>query len=442
MALPARWKDKIVPSDPSEEIMELQMGPSHPASHGTIKFNLKLDGEQIVDCDVEVGYLHRGFEKMCEQGTWTQCFPYTDRLNYASPCINNVGFALAVERLLGIDTTERCKYVRLIMSEVSRIADHLTCLGMASSEVGATTVAFYMLEAREFLYDLIEAVTGARLTVTWCRVGGMTHDLPADFNDRMKASFARLDQVLSDCDKLLSRNRVFIDRMAGVGKFPKEEAISYGLTGPLLRAAGVSYDVRKAHPYLVYDRMEFEVPVGDRGDNYDRFNVRFQEMYQSKRIIEQAIAALPEGPVTITDPKVVLPDKEKVYNSIEGLMNHFKLIMEGIHVPAGEVYQAVEGAQRRVGILHRERRQRPAVSRARAAAVLSRDGRAQQDADRPHDPGHHHDVRDDQHDRRRVRPLAVNVASSARRQSRTSSSPASSNRKTETASASCRADAA
>jgi NADH-quinone oxidoreductase subunit D len=349
MALPVRWKDKIVPSDPSDEIMELQMGPSHPASHGTIKFNLKLDGERIVDCDVEVGFLHRGFEKMCEQGTWTQCFPYTDRLNYASPCINNVGFALAVERLLGIDTTERCKYVRLIMSEVSRIADHLTCLGMASSEVGATTVAFYMLEAREFLYDLIEAVTGARLTVTWCRVGGVTHDLPADFNERMKASFARLDQVLSDCDKLLSRNRVFIDRMAGVGNLPKEEAISYGLTGPLLRATGVSYDVRKAHPYLVYDRMEFEVPVGDRGDNYDRFNVRFQEMYQSKRIIEQAIAALPEGPVTITDPKVVLPEKEKVYNSIEGLMNHFKLIMEGIHVPAGEVYQAVEGGNGELG---------------------------------------------------------------------------------------------
>ena len=349
MALPARWKDKIVPSDPSDEIMELQMGPSHPASHGTIKFNLKLDGERIVDCDVEVGFLHRGFEKMCEQGTWTQCFPYTDRLNYASPCINNVGFALAVERLLGIDTTERCKYVRLIMSEVSRIADHLTCLGMAAEEVGATTVAFYMLEAREFLYDLIEAVTGARVTVTWCRVGGVTHDLPADFTDRMKASFVCLDQVLGDCDKLLSRNRVFIDRMAGVGKLSKEEVISYGLSGPLLRAAGVSYDVRKAHPYLVYDRMEFEVPVGDRGDNYDRFNVRFQEMYQSKRIIEQALAALPEGPVTITDPKVVLPDKEKVYNSIEGLMNHFKLIMEGIHVPAGEVYQAVEGANGELG---------------------------------------------------------------------------------------------
>jgi NADH-quinone oxidoreductase subunit D len=349
MSLPARWKNKVTTADPADEIMELQMGPSHPASHGTIKFNLKLDGERIVDCDVEVGYLHRAFEKMCEQGTWTQCFPYTDRLNYASPCINNVAFALAVERLLGLEITERCKYVRLIMSEVARIADHLTCLGMASSEVGATTVAFYMLEARECLYDLIEAVTGARLTVTWCRVGGMTHDLPPDFLDRINGSFKRLDSVLSDCDQLLSRNRVFIDRMAGIGIMSKEDAISYGVTGPLLRATGVSYDVRKATPYLVYDRFEFDVPTGERGDNYDRFKMRFDEMYQSKRIIEQAIKSIPEGPVSITDPKVVLPPKEKVYNSIEGLMNHFKLIMEGIKVPAGEVYQAVEGANGELG---------------------------------------------------------------------------------------------
>ena len=405
MALPARWKNKIVPSDPSDEIMELQMGPSHPASHGTIKFNLKLDGERIVDCDVEVGYLHRGFEKMCEQGTWTQCFPYTDRLNYASPCINNVGFALAVERLLGIDTTERCKYVRMIMSEVARIADHLTCLGMASSEVGATTVAFYMLEAREFLYDLIEAVTGARLTVTWCRVGGMTHDLPADFNDRMKASFARLDQVLSDCDKLLSRNRVFIDRMADVGKLPKEEAISYGLTGPLLRAAGVSYDVRKAHPYLVYDRMEFEVPLGDRGDNYDRFNVRFQEMYQSQanhRAGDRG-AARRSGHDHRSQGRAA---RQRESLQLDRRPDEPLQADHGRHPRARR--RSLPGGrrrQRRVGILHRERRQRPALSRARAAAVFSRDGRAEQDADRPHDPGHHHDLRHDQHDRRRMRPL-------------------------------------
>ncbi len=349
MALPARWQNKLHPDDPIDEVMELQMGPSHPASHGTIKFNLKLDGERIVDCDVEVGYLHRAFEKMCEQGTWTQAFPYTDRLNYASPCINNVGFALAVEKLLQIDVPERCKYVRVIMSEVARIADHLTCLGMAAGEVGAQTVMFYMLEAREFLYDLIEAVTGARLTVTWCRVGGIKYDLPPDFNDRIRLAFKSLDAVLSDCDHLLSRNRVFIDRMSGIGIISREDAISYGVTGPLLRACGVSYDVRKAHPYLVYDRFDFEVPLGNRGDNYDRFNVRFREMAQSKRIIEQAMASIPAGPVSIDDPHVMLPPKDRVYNSIEGLMNHFKLIMEGIKVPPGETYTAVEGGNGELG---------------------------------------------------------------------------------------------
>jgi len=349
MALPARWQQKTEASDPVEEIMEIQMGPSHPASHGTIKFNLKLDGERIIDCDVEVGYLHRAFEKMCEQGTWTQCFPYTDRLNYASPLINNVGFALAVEKLLDIDLPERCKFVRTIMSEVSRITDHLTCLGMAASEVGATTVAFYMLEARELLYDLVEAVTGARVTVTWCRLGGVAHDVPPDFKERIDKAFEMLDAVLSDCDKLLSRNRVFIDRMSGIGIMSREDAISFGLTGPLLRATGVAYDVRKAYPYLVYDRLEFEVPIGETGDNYDRFNVRFREMYQSRRIIEQAMATIPEGPVSITDPHVVLPPKHHVYNSIEGLMNHFKLIMEGIKVPPGHVYSAVEGGNGELG---------------------------------------------------------------------------------------------
>ncbi len=349
MALPARWSKNAEVTDSTDEVMEIQMGPSHPASHGTIKFNLKLDGERIVDCDVEVGYLHRGFEKMCEQGTWTQCFPYTDRLNYASPCINNVGFALAIERLLGVTAPERCQYARVIMSEVHRLADHLTCLGMAAGEVGAQSVMFYMMEAREFLYDLVEAVTGARLTVTWCRAGGITRDLPMDLGARITLAFSHLDGILSDCDKLLSRNRVFIDRMADIGVMAADEAISYGLSGPLLRASGVAYDVRKAHPYLVYDRFEFEVPTGNKGDNYDRFNVRFQEMYQSRRIIEQAMRTLPEGPIALDDPRIVLPPKERVYNSIEGLMNHFKLIMEGIQVPAGEVYQAVEGSNGELG---------------------------------------------------------------------------------------------
>jgi NADH-quinone oxidoreductase subunit D len=349
MALPARWREKIPVGDAADEIMELQMGPSHPASHGTIKFNLKLDGERIVDCDVEVGYLHRGFEKMCEQGTWTQVFPYTDRLNYASPLINNVGFALAVEKLIGLEIPERCAYLRVIMSEISRIADHLTCLGMAASELGAQTAMFYMIESREMLYDLIEAVTGARVTVSWCRIGGVTHDVPEDFADRVKHALKHLDAIMLDCDKLLTRNRVFIDRMSGIGILPAEEAISYGLTGPLLRATGVSYDVRKALPYLVYDRLEFEVPLGERGDNYDKFNVRMREIDQSRRIIEQATAQMPEGAVGIEDPRFMLPRKERVYNSIEGLMNHFKLVMEGIKVPPGEVYQAVEGGNGELG---------------------------------------------------------------------------------------------
>jgi NADH-quinone oxidoreductase subunit D len=349
MSLPQRWSERLEAADPTDEIMELQMGPSHPASHGTIKFNLKLDGERIVDCDVEVGYLHRGFEKMCEQGTWTQCFPYTDRLNYASPCINNVGFALAVERLVGIEAPERCQYIRVIMSEISRIADHLTCLGMAASELGAQSAMFYMIEAREMFYDLVEAATGARLTVTWCRVGGVERDLPADFGARLGLALKHLEEILSDCDRMLTRNRVFIDRMSGVGMMDTREAISYGLSGPLLRAAGVAYDVRKAHPYLVYDRLEFDVPTGERGDNYDRFELRMQEMHQSRRIIEQAMAQMPAGPVAIDDHRVTLPPKERVYNSIEGLMNHFKLIMEGIKVPAGEVYQAVEGANGELG---------------------------------------------------------------------------------------------
>jgi NADH-quinone oxidoreductase subunit D len=349
MALPARWSRPLAVSDSADEVMELQMGPSHPASHGTIKFNLKLDGERILDCDVEVGYLHRGFEKMCEQGTWTQVFPYTDRLNYSSSCINNVGFALTVEKLLDLEAPARCQYARMMMSEVARIADHLTCLGMAAGEVGAQTAMFYTLEARELLYDLIEAVTGARLTVTWCRIGGIAHDLPADFAQRVAVCFKHLDAVLSDCDKLLSRNRVFIDRMCGVGVLAREDVISYGITGPLLRASGVAYDVRKADPYLFYDRTEFELPLGEQGDNYDRFNVRFQEILQSKRIIEQALRQIPEGPVTITDHRYVLPAKDRVYNSIEGLMNHFKLIMEGIKIPAGETYGAVEGANGELG---------------------------------------------------------------------------------------------
>jgi len=256
MSLPARWAQKIEVPDSAEEVMEIQMGPSHPASHGTIKFNLKLDGETHPRLRRRSRLSPRAFEKMCEQGTGPRCFP-TRRLNYASPCINNVGFALAVERLLGIEAPERCEYARMIMSEVSRITDHLTCLGMSASEVGAVTVAFYMMEARELLYDLVEAVTGARLTVSWCRVGGLTHDLPPDFADRWQSARKNIEGVVDDCDKLLSRNRVFIDRMSGIGLMSQKNAISYGLTGPLLRAAGIEYDVRKGKPLPLLRSRQF-----------------------------------------------------------------------------------------------------------------------------------------------------------------------------------------
>jgi NADH-quinone oxidoreductase subunit D len=340
---------KTVEVDPSDEIMELQMGPSHPATHGTIKFNLKLDGEEIVACDVEVGYLHRGFEKMSEQGTWNHVIPYTDRLNYVSPLINNVGFILAVERLCGIEVPPRCQAIRVIMSEVSRICDHLTCLGMASQEIGAATAGFFMIEGREQLWDIIEAVTGARVTISYTRIGGVTRDLTPDTPERIRVAFKHVRALLGDCDTLLTRNRIFYDRMSNIGVMSREDAISYGLTGPLLRATGVPYDVRKAHPYSGYERYDFEVPVGSKGDNYDRFLVRFNEMEQSMRIVEQALRDLPDGPVTIDDPRYVLPEKHDVYNNIEGLMHHFKLIMEGAKVPSGEVYQAVEGGNGELG---------------------------------------------------------------------------------------------
>jgi NADH-quinone oxidoreductase subunit D len=332
-----------------QEIMELQMGPSHPATHGTIKFNLKLEGEKVLDCDVELGFLHRGFDKSCEQATWTQVIPYTDRLNYASSLINNVGYALAVEKLIGAETPPRCQFIRVIISELARLFDHLTCCGMAASELGAITVGFYMIEARELLTRIIENLTGARLTVTYVRIGGLKHDLPQDFAEHVTAAFTTIRKLLDDCDRLLSRNRIFLDRMSNVGVISKESALDHSLTGPILRATGVDYDVRKAFPYLVYDKLDFEIPVGSHGDNYDRFLCRLGEIQESMKIVEQALQQLPVGPVWIDDARFVLPEKEKVYGSIEGLMHHFKIIMEGIQVPAGETYSAVEGGNGELG---------------------------------------------------------------------------------------------
>jgi NADH-quinone oxidoreductase subunit D len=247
--------------------MLLNVGPSHPAMHGVIRLVLELDGEMILGADVEIGYLHRGFEKMCEQGPYNQAIPYTDRLNYVSPLINNFAYCLAVEKLMGLQVPERCQYIRVIMSEISRVTDHLTCIGASAMELGAFTVFLYMIKAREFLYELVEQVTGARLTVSYGRVGGVKADLPDGFGERTRKTIQEVRKVLKEVDKLLTRNRIFVDRMKGVGIISKEDALGYAITGPFLRSTGVNYDVRKAQPYLVYDRMNFEVPLGTNGDN-------------------------------------------------------------------------------------------------------------------------------------------------------------------------------
>ena len=388
------------PQAPATENLRVNMGPSHPAMHGVVRIFAELDGETVVKADVEIGYLHRGFEKHCEAGPYNNAMPYTDRLNYVSPLINNFGYCSAVEKLLGIEVTERCQYIRVIMSEISRITDHLTCIGATAMELGAFTVFLYMIKAREFLWEVIEQVTGARLTISYGRIGGVKADLSPGFDAAVRTGFAETRTVLKEVDKLITTNRIFMDRMKGVGVISKAEAISYALTGPLLRACGVPFDVRLATPYWVYDRMRFDIPVGTTGDNYDRYLVRMAEMEQSMRIVEQALAELPEGPVNVDfegrpitppaeyvdrgklgktaglllqpirlspnlaglerplharvnapDKRTVLPPKETTYGSIEGLMNHFMLIMEGfgIRPPKGEVYFAVEGANGELG---------------------------------------------------------------------------------------------
>ena len=329
--------------------MVLNMGPSHPAMHGIVRVLLTVQGERVHDADVEIGYLHRGFEKTCENVTYNQCVPYTDRLNYVSPFINNVGYALAVEKLMGIEAPVRAQYIRVIMSELSRLTDHLTCIGANAMELAAFTVYFYLINAREELYRLTDAVAGGRVTPAYTRVGGLTRDLPPDFKEMTAEVFKKVRKNLSDADKLLTRNRIFYDRLHNIGNISKEDAIAFSFTGPALRSTGVPLDVRKATPYLVYDRFDFDIPVGSNGDNYDRYLVRMEEMKQSMRIVEQALAQLPDGPINHPDFNVSLPSKEEVAGNIEALMAHFKLTFEGVKPPKGEVYQAVEGGNGELG---------------------------------------------------------------------------------------------
>jgi NADH-quinone oxidoreductase subunit D len=333
------------------ELMTVNMGPSHPAMHGTVRIVLTVDGEKIVGGDVQPGYLHRCFEKESEYATYTQIFPYTDRLNYVSPMINNVGFAMAVEKLLGItkDIPRRAEYIRVIVSEVSRITDHLTCIGASAMELGAFTAFLYFLKAREWLYELLEKVSGARLTHSYVRIGGVAKDLPDGWTGELSRTLDEIDKVMVEVEGLLNNNKIFRHRMAGIGAMTRDEAIRTGCTGPIARACGLDYDVRKDYPYSVYPELEFDVPVGTTGDCFDRYLVRVEETKQSIRILRQAMKQLPDGEFVIDDPRVALPPKRDTYNTIEAMIRHFKHIVDGIKVPPGECYTFVEGGNGELG---------------------------------------------------------------------------------------------
>jgi NADH-quinone oxidoreductase subunit D len=329
--------------------MYINMGPSHPAMHGTVRMRVELEGETIVKADPEIGFLHRGFQKSCENVTWTQCLPYTDRLNYNSALMNNFGFLNAVEKLIGLEIPERAQFIRVIGSELHRMHDHLTCVGATALELGGFAPFLYAIEGRELIMDRVTELTGARLTTSYGRVGGLNRDLPEGWIARTIKSLDKIKELLVEVEGLLMRNRIFVDRMKGTGVITAEDAVDFGFTGPCLRACGVDYDIRKVKPYWVYDRLDFDVPVGEHGDNYDRYIMRLEEMRQSDRMIRQAFEQLPEGPIIVDDWRIALPPKPEVYGTIEGVMSHFKLVMEGIPVPPGEIYDVTEASNGELG---------------------------------------------------------------------------------------------
>jgi len=345
----AAKKDYDFHKESHTERMVINMGPSHPATHGTVKFLVTLDGETIEDIDVEIGYLHRAFEKECENQQWSGVFPYTDRLDYTASVLNNIGYALAVEKLIGLKTPERCDYIRTIIGEMARMSGHYTNLGAGALELGALSAFIYFVEARELVWDLLESVCGARLTHNYVRIGGLISELPDGFGQSVARAFEKNRELWSDFNKLLTKNRIFLDRMRDTGGISADKAIEWGFTGPCLRACGVPYDVRKATPYLIYDQLDFEIPLGSTGDNFDRYLVRMEEINQSMRIVEQCLEKMPEGPINVDDPNWRQPSKDESFKKIESLIFHFKTAIEGQKVPKGEVYQPIEGANGEVG---------------------------------------------------------------------------------------------
>ena len=352
-------------SAPPEELRDIQgdklvlnMGPSHPSTHGVLRIIIEMDGETITRAVPDIGYLHRGDEKIAENMTYTQFIPYTDRLDYLAPLANNVAYALAVEKLMGIDQKlpPRCQYIRVICCELARISAHLLGLGAFAMDVGALTVFLHTFTEREKIYNLCESLTGARFTTSYTRIGGVSRDLPPGWVDQVRKFLDEVVVNIAESETLLTRNRIWVDRTKDVGVISREMAIDYGLTGPNLRGSGVDYDVRKASPYLVYKDLEFDIPVGSVGDSYDRYLVRMEEMRQSVRILRQCLDKLPGGadnrskePVNIADGKTVLPAKDKVLTSMEELIHQFMLVTQGVDAPPGEIYFGAENPKGELG---------------------------------------------------------------------------------------------
>lgn len=331
------------------EKMSLNMGPSHPATHGVLRLELDLDGEIITNVTTHVGYLHRGDEKIAENMTYHQFIPYTDRLDYLAPLANNVAYALAVEKLMGWELPPRGQTIRVICCELARISAHLLGLGATSMDIGAVSVFMYTFAEREKIYNLCELLTGARFTTSYTRIGGQVRDLPEGFAAQLLDFTTNFKLVLKEIHNLLTRNRIFVDRNRDIGVISREEAISFALTGPNLRGSGVEHDLRRANPYLDYPRYDFEIPIGSTGDAYDRYLVRMEEMKQSVRILEQAINSLPSGPINAVNPKNMLPQKEAVLEKMEELIHHFIITTEGIDAPVGEVYFGAENPKGELG---------------------------------------------------------------------------------------------
>jgi NADH dehydrogenase I D subunit len=331
------------------ELMTINLGPSHPATHGTLRAFCALDGETVSAAACEMGYLHRGFEKMVEQGTYSMVLPYTDRLNYCSAMLNNIGFCKAVETMFGIELPERCVRLRVIIGELSRVIDHLVCIGANLVDLGAMTNFWYFFNPREEVYKIWEKISGARLTNTWTRIGGLYRDAYDGFSDDIRAVVTKIEHAIAEVRALIEHNKIFLDRTKDVCVVSAEDAISWGWTGPCLRACGVDRDLRKDEPYYGYETYDFDTVIGTTGDTYDRVMVRMLEMIESISIIRQALDKLEDGPINSTDARVRLPNKQAVYHDMEALINQFKLIYEGVRPPPGEHYDATEAANGELG---------------------------------------------------------------------------------------------